>query len=78
MGSIGGNSKYDGLGAAEPIQDFLVNPSFIGHVNGSRPPPSMNIRLFGILMNTMSLDAMSGVLADKRFLKPTDNKLTNL
>ncbi|QHO11056.1 uncharacterized protein DS421_15g494870 [Arachis hypogaea] len=76
-GSIGGNSKYDGLGAAEPIQDFPVNPPFIGHVNSPRPPPSTNISLFGSMMNTMSLDAMLGVPEDKRLLKPTDtNSLT--
>ncbi|RYR08437.1 hypothetical protein Ahy_B05g076117 [Arachis hypogaea] len=76
--SIGGNSKFLGLGPADPIHGFPVNPPLVGHLNGPRPRPSTFVRLFGSLMNTMCLDAFSGVPADKRLLKPTDNKLTDL
>ncbi|XLU54448.1 hypothetical protein S245_049096, partial [Arachis hypogaea] len=72
-GSIGGTTKFPGLGPGDPIQGFPVNPPLVGHLNGPRPPPSTSVRLFGGLMNTMCLDAFLGVPADQRFLKPTDN-----
>ncbi|XLU57955.1 hypothetical protein S245_052603, partial [Arachis hypogaea] len=77
-GSIGGNSKFPGLGPADPIQEFLVNRPLLGHLNGPRPRPSTSVRLFCSLINTMCLDAFLEVPADQRLLKPTDNKFTDL